>query len=139
MARTKSLIIIVALLMFVNTATYFYAAYEEAQEATDSGGHLQTLFFVVSGIMFFPLGIWILKNRIHSRGPYVLSTIVSVSLILLYIASRTVNLPVVGIQEDVGILDIFSKVIQGSVASLCLILLPHIKKEQDMILSGKQE
>ena len=134
----KSLIIIVSVLMFVNTATYFYAAYGEMGESNDAGGQLQTLFFAVSGIMFLPLGIWMLRNRVHTRGPYVISAIISVSLILLYVASRTVNLPAVGIQEDVGPLDIFSKVIQGGVVSLCLILLPHIKKEQHVILNGRQ-
>ncbi len=124
--------------MFVNTGTYFYAAYGEMQEGSDQSGQLQTLFFAVSGIIFLPLGIWMLKNRIHSRGPYVLSAIVAVSLILLYVASRTVSLPAVGIQEDVGPLDIFSKVIQGGVTVLCVMLLPHIKREQDKIISIKQ-
>src|SRR5574338_303012 len=106
MARSKkSLIIVVSVLMFVNTATYFYAAYGEMSEATDAGGQLQTLFFAVSGIMFVPLGIWMLKNKIHTRAPYVISAIISISLILLYVASRTASLPAVGIQEDVGPLD----------------------------------
>ena len=134
----KSLIIAVSVLMFANTATYFYAAYGEMGEATDAGGQLQTLFFAVSGIMFLPLGIWMLRNKIHSRGPYVISAIISISLILLYVASRTTNLPAVGIQEDVGPLDIFSKIIQGGVVSLCFILLPHIKKVQLGILNGRQ-
>ena len=139
MARSKkSLIIIVSILMFANTATYFYAAYGEMSESTDAGGQLQTLFFAVSGIMFVPLGIWMLKNKIHTRAPYVISAIISISLILLYIASRTASLPAVGIQEDVGPLDIFSKAIQGCVVSLCVILLPYIKKEQHAILNGKQ-
>lgn len=134
----KSLIIVASLLMFVNTGTYFYAAYGQMQEGSEPSDQLQTLFFAVSGIIFVPLGIWMLKNKIHSRGPYVLSAIIAVSLILLYIASRTINLPAVGIQEDIGPLDIFSKVIQGGVIVLCLMLLPHIKREQDRIISVKQ-
>lgn len=133
----KSLIAIVSILMFANSAAYFYAAYGEMGEATDAGGKLQTLFFTASGIMFFPLGIWMLKNRIYSRGPYVISVIISISLILLYVASRTMPLPVVGIQEDVGPLDVFSKIIQGGVISLSLLLLPYIKKEQLGILNGQ--
>lgn len=133
----RTLVTVVAILMFVNTGTYFYAAYGESQEAADPGGQLQTLFFAVAGVIFFPLGIWILKNKIHTRGPYVLSAIIAISLILLYVASRTINLPAVGIQEDVGPLDIFSKAIQGTVVVLCLALLPYIKNEQNNIINRK--
>lgn len=71
-----------------------------------------------------------LRNRLHSRGPYVISILVSMFLVLLYVASRTINLPVVGIQEDVGIVDIITKIIQVGIIAISVRLVQDLKKEQ---------
>jgi len=77
-----------------------------------------------------PLGIWMTKNGFNSRAPYIMAIIASVSLIGLYAASRMVNLPVVGKQDDFGVLDIASKVLQVALIVISVILLPKLKKAQ---------
>lgn len=130
----KSLVQIIAVLMFVSSAIYFYAAYDELSESNDASAQIQSMFFATSGIVFLPLGGWMLKNRLHSRAPYVISMIVALSLIIFYVASRLVQLPVVGIQDDVGPIDILSKVIQGGIFVISVLLLPYLKREQTSIL-----
>jgi hypothetical protein len=104
----------------------------ETLDASSSvvGSQIQTMFFATAGIVFVPLGIWMLKNRLHSRAPYVMSIIVSVFMIVLYVASRNINLPVVGIQTDIGVIDLATKVIQVGIIAFSAILLRDLKKHQ---------
>jgi uncharacterized membrane protein YiaA len=88
------------------------------------------MFFATAGIVYVLLGIWMLKNRLHSRGPYVTSILVSVFMIALYVASRNINLPIVGIQTDVGVIDFSTKVIQVGIITFSAMLLRNLKKHQ---------
>lgn len=127
---TRSSILIVSFLMVTSGIIYLVSSYTESAGSNDVGSQVQTMFFATAGIVCIPLALWMLKNRLHSRAPYVISILVSVFLIILYIASRTVNLPVVGIQNDIGTIDILTKVIQVGIVSISTILLRDLKKEQ---------
>lgn len=109
---------------------YFITSYTQSLEGNDLGSQIQTMFFATAGIVYIPLGIWMLRNRLHSRGPYVISILVSIFLMVLYIASRTINLPVVGIQEDIGTVDIITKIIQIGIIAISVRLVQDLKKEQ---------
>lgn len=99
-------------------------------ESNDAASQIQTMLFTTAAITYLPLGIWMIKNRFHSRAPYVIASLISMALIGLYVASRTINLPVVGIQDDVGLIDILSKVTQGSIIVLSVLLLKNWNKEK---------
>lgn len=109
---------------------YFVTSYTQLLEGNDPGSQIQTMFFATAGIVYIPLGMWMLRNRLHSRGPYVISILVSIFLLVLYVASRTINLPVVGVQEDIGIVDIVTKVIQVGIIAISVRLVQDLKKEQ---------
>ncbi|MDE1729126.1 MAG: hypothetical protein KGH81_08130, partial [Thaumarchaeota archaeon] len=64
----------------------------------DLGGKIQTIFFLIVATVYIPVGMWILKN-LNSEKPYFIAFIGSLSLIVFYIISRTINLPIVGIQN----------------------------------------
>lgn len=134
---SQGIIRFLVILMFVNTAIYFYSAYSETAESNDSSSQIQSMFFAISGITFAPLGIWMLKDRIYSRAPYVITIIISISLIGFYIASRSISLPVVGIQDDVGVIDIASKAIQGIVVVLSVLVFPYLKRERAALMDLK--
>ncbi|MHB8601972.1 MAG: hypothetical protein ACYC6W_09455 [Nitrosotalea sp.] len=129
---TRLSIVIVAVLMSVSGIIYLISSYAESVGASSSdvGEQIQTMFFATAGIVYIPLGIWILKNRLHSRAPYMISIILSIFLIGLYIVSRNANLPVVGIQTDVGTIDIVTKIIQIGIVAFSAMLLRDLKKEQ---------
>ena len=109
---------------------YFVTSYTQSLEGNNPGSQIQTMFFATAGIVYIPLGMWMLRNRLHSRGPYVISILISIVLVVLYAASRTINLPIVGIQTDVGIVDIITKIIQVGIIAISMRLVQNLKKEQ---------
>lgn len=131
MIRSSLLICILGSFMFATGGIYFYEAFSEAQEFnTELAAQAETMFFATAGILYIPFGIWMLKNKMSSRAPYIISFIGSVMLIVLYIASRNVSLPIVGQQEDVGITDLASKFLQAGICAICGILLARSKPAQ---------
>ncbi len=126
----QQFIVISTILVLANSGIYFMTAYSQMKESDDAGSQIQTMLFATAAITYLPLGIWMFKNKLHSRAPYVIASLISIALIGLYVASRTISLPVVGIQSDVGLIDIISKITQGSVVVLSLLLLLNWNKEK---------
>jgi hypothetical protein len=127
---TQQFILIATILVLANSGIYFVTAYSQMKESDDTGSQIQTMLFTTAAITYLPLGIWMVKNKLHSRAPYVIASLISIALIGLYIASRTTTLPVVGIQDDVGLIDILSKVTQGAIIVVSLLLLQNWNKEK---------
>jgi hypothetical protein len=84
-----------------------YGIEDETQEKL-----VEISLFVGSGIVYLGLFTWVLKAGGRKRLPYIASIAVSVALIITYIASRTVGVPIVGVEYYVGRLDVISKIIQ---------------------------
>ena len=127
---TSQLILIIAILVLSNSGIYFVTAYSQMAESTDDSSKIQTMLFATAAISYLPLGVWMIKNRLHSRAPYVITSLISLALIGLYIASRTTSLPIVGIQTDVGMIDILAKITQGSIIVLSVVLIRNWNKEK---------
>lgn len=127
---TQQFILIATMLVLTNSGIYFVTAYSQMKESNDAASQVQTMLFTTAAITYLPLGIWMIKNRLHSRAPYIIASLISLALIGLYIASRTISLPVVGIQGDVGLIDILSKVTQGSIIVVSLLLLRNWNREK---------
>ena len=75
-------------------------------------------FFIIVGIAYIPIAIWMLKVKHNNKIPYIIAIIGSAALIIFYILTRTINLPSIGLQSDIGMIDITSKVIQGAIISI---------------------
>ena len=73
---------------------------------------VEITLFIVSGLIYFGLVLWLIKTRFIKRLPYMAAILVSVALISTYIASRTVGVPIVGVELYVGKLDMISKIMQ---------------------------
>ena len=127
---TQQFILIATILVLANSGIYFVTAYSQLKESSDAASQVQTMLFTTAAITYLPQGIWMVKNKLHSRAPYVIASLISIALIGLYIASRTTALPVVGIQGDVGLIDILSKITQGVIIVVSLLLLRNWNKEK---------
>ncbi|MGI0087593.1 MAG: hypothetical protein ACREBI_06495 [Nitrosotalea sp.] len=127
---TRQFILITIILVLANSGIYFVTAYSQMKESDDAGSQIQTMLFTTAAITYLPLGIWMIKNRLHSRAPYVIASLISIALVGLYIASRTINLPLVGIQNDIGMIDILAKITQGAIVVVSLLLLRNWNKEK---------
>ncbi len=90
---------------------------------------LQTALFTVSGAAYVPVGMWILETKQKNKTPYIVAIVGSLSLILLYVASRTISLPIVGLQDDVGSIDILSKIMQGGIIAGSVYILATSKPQ----------
>ena len=120
----------VTIMMLSTGIIYFVAASETASEiSTESSASVETTLFVVSGCAYIGVGLWIAKSK-ENRIPYVVPIVGSLALIGLYILSRTISLPIVGLQEDVGTLDILSKVLQIGIVVGSVYLLKQNKRHE---------
>lgn len=125
---TSGLIILITILALSNSGLYFFVAYSQLQESSDGPSQIETMLFTTAAITYLPLGIWMIKNRLHSRAPYIIASLLSIALLGLYVISRTISLPVVGLQEDIGIIDISAKILQGGIIALSVILVLNWNK-----------
>ena len=136
----KNLLIVYVLCGFMAATgiAYFIVAYGEYtdwMELLSFGIHDETTekqveitLFVISGLIYFGIIIWLIKTRFIKKSPYLAATVVSVALILTYIASRTVGVPIVGIEYYVGKLDMISKFMQIVVIALSIAIMYRIRR-----------
>lgn len=75
----------------------------------------ELIFFTIVGIAYILVGFWMIRRKYHSKIPYIVAIAGSAVLIVFYIATRTVNLPTIGLQTNIGTIDTISKVLQGSI------------------------
>jgi len=129
----KNLIIVYALIgiMAATGIVYFLVAYGEytdwmellnfgiQDENTEK--QVEITLFVISGLIYFGIIIWLVKTKFIKKSPYVAAIVVSVALIITYIASRTVGVPIVGVEYYVGKLDVILKILQVAVIALSLV------------------
>ena len=73
------------------------------------------IFFMIVGIAYTLVGFWMIKRKYHSKIPYIVAITGSAALIVFYIVTRTVNLPTIGLQTDIGIIDTVSKILQAAI------------------------
>ena len=134
--KSAILVYVVAALAISTATIYFIAASQDYSELSqsastsstssskDAGDTIATInemiFFIVVGIAYIAAGIWMVENKYYSKIPYVIAAIGSVALIVFYITTRTINLPSIGIQEDVGTIDILTKVLQAAIAGISI-------------------
>lgn len=103
---------------------------EEEVESGTFGPQHEAVFFGIIGAMYVPIGLWILKKKDQTKIPYIISLIGSAGLIVFYVATRTVDLPLVGLQTDIGIQDTLAKVLQGTIVAISGFMLFSIAKHR---------
>src|ERR671933_1866381 len=121
-----------------------YSDYKDLASVGIKGGEVaekqfEISFFVVAAAIYFGLCVWVLKSKEKRRkAPFIASIAVSAFLIVAYIASRTVGVPIVGVEYYVGRLDIVAKVLQAIVIGLSFVAILNMKKQQQTIASEKR-
>jgi hypothetical protein len=85
-------------------------------------------FFLIVATAYIPVAIWILKAKYGNKIPYTLALIWSGALIIFYILTRTINIGYIGLQTDVGTIDVITKVLQGIVIFLSVYIMKPAKQ-----------
>ncbi|HXT83163.1 MAG TPA: hypothetical protein VN704_02355 [Verrucomicrobiae bacterium] len=135
-AHKPLIVYIITVLMISTSIIYFYVSYQDYEEllqmssSTDSQNVSEMLatrnemtFFLIVAIAYIPIALWMLKVKHNNKIPYIIAVVGSVALIIFYILTRTIDLPSIGLQTDVGVIDIIAKVLQGAIISVSIFLI----------------
>jgi signal transduction histidine kinase len=145
LAHKPSIVYIITALMAATSLLYFYVAYEDYQEllqvssSSDSkdaaaaaaaddtqATRNEMTFFLIVAISYIPISIWMLKVKHNSKIPYIISIVGSAALIVFYILTRVIDIPSIGLQTDVGTIDITTKIIQGAIVAISSFLVVSV-------------
>jgi hypothetical protein len=129
----------ILLALIVSTAViYFVVASQEYSDLVDflqvgiqgetQEKQVEMTLFIGAGIVYLGLFVWILKTKIRSKIPYIVVAAVSVILIATYAASRTIGVPIVGVEYYIGKLDMVSKALQVIMIGMSVYLISTIRK-----------
>jgi hypothetical protein len=135
----SSIIRYILLALIVSTAViYFVVASQEYSDLVDflqvgiqgetQEKQVEMTLFIGAGIVYLGLFVWILKTKIRSKIPYIVVAAVSVILIATYVASRTIGVPIVGVEYYIGKLDMVSKALQVIMIGMSVYLISTIRK-----------
>jgi hypothetical protein len=105
----------------------------EAESEENEGSGLygpreEAIFFGTIGATYIPIGLWMLRKKEQTKTPYVIALIGSAALLMFYVATRAVDLPIIGLQTDVGIMDMTAKILQGAIVGISGFMLFAIAK-----------
>jgi hypothetical protein len=135
----SSIIMYILLALIVSTAIiYFVVASQEYSDLLEflqvgiqgetQEKQVEMALFIGAGIVYLGLFVWILKKKIRSKIPYIVVAAVSVILIATYVASRTIGVPLVGVEYYIGKLDMVNKVLQVIMIGMSVYLIFAIRK-----------
>lgn len=135
---SKVLVYILAALVVSTAVVYFYVAsgeYSDMIDFIDAGvmGEIQEkqiemTLFLTTGVGYMLTMIWMLKKKLSSVLPYIVLTAGSIAMIGIYIASRTVGVPPIGIEYYIGKMDMTTKVLQVLISGLSVYLICSIQR-----------
>jgi hypothetical protein len=137
--NNKPIVYSLAAILVIIGIVYFLVAnseYQDSKELSDMGikgevseKHFETSFFISSGLVNLILAGLVIKAG-RSIVPYLATAGISAGLIAIYVASRTVGVPIVGVEYYVGRLDVISKIFQAVAVVLSGIAIYNIRNSR---------
>ena len=125
-------------LMLSTAIVYFMVASQEYNDLVDflqvgiqgetQEKQVEMALFIGAGIVYLGLFVWILKTKIRSKIPYIAVAAISAILIATYAASRTIGVPIVGVEYYIGKLDMVNKVLEVIMIGMSVYLISAARK-----------
>ena len=133
------IIMYILLALIVSTAViYFIVASQEYSDLLEflqvgiqgetQEKQVEMTLFIGSGIVYLGLFVWILKTKLRSKIPYIAVAAISVVLIATYAASRTIGVPLVGVEYYIGKLDMANKILEVIMIGISVYLIFAVRK-----------
>lgn len=116
-----AIILTTSIIYFILASNEYKSLVEFAAEGLDgeiSELQIEIALFAGSGIIYLGLLAWILVKKLTSILPYSILIILSTILIVTYAASRTVGVPIIGIEFYIGKYDMLTKILQGVIIAI---------------------
>ena len=141
------IVFILAAILLSTSIIYFILATNEYQSLVEFAAEgldgeiselqIEITLFAGSGIIYLILLGWILVKKLNNIVPYTLLIAISTILIITYASSRTIGVPIIGIEFYIGKYDMITKVLQGVIIAISGYLIYKIKtgNKQEEILS----
>jgi hypothetical protein len=135
-----AIVLSTSIIYFILATNEYQSLVEFAAEGLDgeiSELQIEIALFAGSGIIYLILLIWILVKKLNNIVPYILLIVISTILIITYASSRTIGVPIIGIEFYIGKYDMITKVLQGVTIAISGYLIYKIKtgNKQEEILS----
>ena len=135
----SSIIMYILLVLIVSTAViYFVVASQEYSDLIEflqvgiqgetQEKQVEMTLFIGSGIVYLGLFVWILKTKLRSKIPYIAVAAISAILIVTYAASRTIGVPLVGVEYYIGKLDMANKILEVIMIGISVYLIFAVRK-----------
>ena len=135
-----AIVLSTSIIYFILATNEYQSLVEFAAEGLDgeiSELQIEITLFAGSGIIYLILLGWILIKKLNNIVPYTLLIAISTILIITYASSRTIGVPIIGIEFYIGKYDMITKVLQGIIIAISGYLIYKIKtgNKQEEILS----
>src|ERR687898_1959034 len=135
----SSIMMYVLLALMLSTAiVYFMVASQEYNDLVEflevgiqgetQEKQVEMALFIGAGIIYLGLFVWILKTKLRSKIPYIVVAAISAILIATYAASRTIGVPLVGVEYYIGKLDMANKILEVIMIGISVYLIFAIRK-----------
>ena len=142
-SSSSIIIMYILLALIVSTAIiYFIVASQEYSDLLEflqvgiqgetQEKQVEMTLFIGAGIVYLGLFVWILKTKLTSKIPYIVVAAISAILIVTYAASRSIGVPLVGVEYYIGKLDIANKVLEVIMIGMSIYLISMIRKTKIM-------
>ena len=129
----------ILLALIVSTAViYFVVASQEYSDLVEflevgiqgetQEKQVEMALFIGAGIVYLGLFVWILKTKLRSKIPYIAVAAISAILIATYAASRTIGVPLVGVEYYIGKLDMANKILEVIMIGISVYLIFAVRK-----------
>jgi hypothetical protein len=134
-----AIVLSTSIIYFILSSNEYKSLVEFAAEGLDgeiSELQIEIALFAGSAIIYLGLLGWILVIKLKSILPYSILIVLSTLLIITYAASRTVGVPVIGVEFYIGKYDMITKVLQGVIIVISGYLIYKIKtrnKQEEFI------
>ena len=125
------LIVSTAVIYFVVTSQEYSDLIEFLQvgiQGETQEKQVEMTLFIGSGIVYLGLFVWILKTKLRSKIPYIAVAAISAILIATYAASRTIGVPLVGVEYYIGKLDMANKILEVIMIGISVYLIFAVRK-----------
>lgn len=98
--------------------------YGDDRAPTAAGSGMEIALFSTVGSGYIGMLIWILRKRLRTSIPYVITAIGSAVMIGMYLVAITIGVPVLGVETETDPFATIAKILQGSIIGISAFIIP---------------
>jgi hypothetical protein len=131
MIAQEKMVYVLGILILSAAVIYFVVAWQAVTEmaGADSansklGSGMEIALFSTVGSGYIGMLIWILRKRLRTSIPYVITAIGSAVMIGMVLVAITIGVPVLGVETETDPFATIAKILQGSIIGISAFIIP---------------